>query len=165
MDNIIKNITQKLSVNDLVDMLKESNVIDNDAIKEEDVRHTFSSIDPNTPLDVEEMTAKLNEICDDISKSKNNAQESAKVTEKYDDDDDRDLRLQVGKNFEKLAILTEKLNNFKSEDTPVKEVKSNHKLIEISNEPEKISKTESDFLSALGKERNDFALNDDFYYF
>ncbi|CAH0401937.1 unnamed protein product [Chilo suppressalis] len=69
MESFIKNIKKKLSVDNIVDMMKESKVIDDNSIKEEDVRKTLQKIDPNSLMDVDELAAKLNEISEDISKA------------------------------------------------------------------------------------------------
>ncbi|XP_028177264.1 uncharacterized protein LOC135086755 [Ostrinia nubilalis] len=82
MDNFIKNIKKKLSVDNLVDIMKDSKVIDESTIKEEDVRNTLQKLDPNSVMDVDEIHAKLNELSEEVSKSKSKTETSTTSTSK-----------------------------------------------------------------------------------
>ncbi|CAG9781854.1 unnamed protein product [Diatraea saccharalis] len=56
-------------------------VIDENAIKEEDVRKTLQKIDPNSLMDVDELAAKLNEISEDMNKAKQESTTGMKIIE------------------------------------------------------------------------------------
>ncbi|XP_060809870.1 uncharacterized protein LOC132904000 [Amyelois transitella] len=79
MDSFVKNIKSKISGNNLVDMMKEANVIDEDKIKEQQVRKALSNIDPNHELSIEDMASRLNDLPAARSKTKSKTQEAVDV--------------------------------------------------------------------------------------
>ncbi|XP_059046305.1 uncharacterized protein LOC131841923 [Achroia grisella] len=82
MDDFIKNLKKKLSVDNIVDQMKEAKVIDEQAIKEQDVRNTLSKIDPNNMMDVDEIALKLKELSDQSKyKQEETKSQSSKVVD------------------------------------------------------------------------------------
>ncbi|XP_053624093.1 uncharacterized protein LOC128683004 isoform X2 [Plodia interpunctella] len=69
MDNFIKNIKDKIS----------AKVIDDNTIKEQEVRRVLKNIDPNNELSIEDMTTKLSDISTVPKPTKSKGQEALDV--------------------------------------------------------------------------------------